>query len=114
MALALSTLKFASLSHAQTPLSPPATPDGGPVQVVPGLPPALPTTPMIVSGNMIYPDAAEATSGARCAMSCRETMRESLFGDASAEGKWRPLSLGTFFTEGWCEPGPAAPPVRRA
>src|SRR5262245_8269218 len=33
-----------------------------------------------------------------------DTMTESLFGDAYAEGAWRPLSLRTFFSEGWFEP----------
>jgi hypothetical protein len=37
-------------------------------------------------------------------MSFKETIAESLWGDASAEGKWRPLTLGSFFSEGWREP----------
>jgi hypothetical protein len=37
------------------------------------------------------------------------TIAYSLFGDVYAEGSWRPLSLGTFFTEGWLEPWAAAP-----
>jgi len=36
----------------------------------------------------------------------------SLFGDVYAEGQWRPLSLGTFFTDGWLEPWAAAPSGR--
>jgi hypothetical protein len=39
-----------------------------------------------------------------------DTATESLFGDVYAEGKWRPLSLRTFFAEGWNESW-AAPPA---
>jgi len=38
-------------------------------------------------------------------------VNEQLTGDAYAEERWRPLALGSFFTEGWFEPwagGPAA------
>ena len=45
-------------------------------------------------------------------MSLLATIAESLFGDVYAEGQWRPLTLGTFFTEGWLEPW-AAPPAGR-
>ena len=38
-----------------------------------------------------------------------DTVTESLFGDGYAEGRWRPLSLSTFFSEGWLEPGRAPP-----
>jgi hypothetical protein len=34
---------------------------------------------------------------------------ESLFGDAYAEGRWRPLYLSNFFSEGWHEPWAGAP-----
>jgi hypothetical protein len=40
------------------------------------------------------------------------TIAESLFGDVYAEGQWRPLTLGSFFTDGWLEPW-AAPPAGR-
>jgi hypothetical protein len=39
-----------------------------------------------------------------------ETIDESIRGDARAPGRWRPLSLDTFFTEGWLEPFAFAPP----
>jgi hypothetical protein len=41
-----------------------------------------------------------------------DTVAESLFGDVYAEGRWRPLSLSTFFSEGWFEPWAAAPAGR--
>jgi hypothetical protein len=37
------------------------------------------------------------------------TMAESLFGNVYAEGRWQPLSLSTFFSEGWHEPWVSAP-----
>jgi hypothetical protein len=41
-----------------------------------------------------------------------DTAIESLFGDVYAEGRWRPLSLSTFFSEGWFEPWAGAPAGR--
>jgi hypothetical protein len=41
-----------------------------------------------------------------------DTILDSLFGDVYAEGRWRPLSLGTFFSEGWLEPWASAPSGR--
>jgi hypothetical protein len=38
-----------------------------------------------------------------------ETIRGSLFGDVYAPGQWRPLSLRTFFSEGWLESWASAP-----
>ena len=38
-----------------------------------------------------------------------ETIYESLFGDAYNPARWRPLSLGAFFTEGWLEPWAGGP-----
>jgi hypothetical protein len=44
------------------------------------------------------------------ASSIFDTITESLFGDVYAERTWRPLSLDTFFSEGWNEAW-AAPPA---
>ena len=41
-----------------------------------------------------------------------ETISESLFGDVYDGGKWRPLTLGTFLTDGWLEPWAEAPAGR--
>lgn len=38
-----------------------------------------------------------------------DTIKESLCGNASAEGKWRPLTLDTIFSEGWNEPWAGGP-----
>jgi hypothetical protein len=48
----------------------------------------------------------------RIEMGLLDTITESLFGDVYAEGSWRPLSLSTFFSEGWFEPWAAAPAGR--
>jgi hypothetical protein len=45
-------------------------------------------------------------------MSLLASITESLCGDVYAEGRWRPLTLGSFFTDGWFEPW-AAPPAGR-
>jgi hypothetical protein len=41
-----------------------------------------------------------------------DTIMDSLFGEVYAENRWRPLSLGTFFSEGWFEPWAGAPAGR--
>lgn len=38
-----------------------------------------------------------------------DVIRESIFGEASVDG-WQPLSLSTFFTEGWDRPWAKSPP----
>jgi hypothetical protein len=48
----------------------------------------------------------------RIEMGLFDTAIDSLFGDVYAEGRWRPLSLGTFFSEGWLEPWAGAPAGR--
>ena len=45
----------------------------------------------------------------RVSMGPLDVIRESLFGPAS-EQDWKPLTLGTFFTEGWDQPYVNAPP----
>lgn len=44
-----------------------------------------------------------APSRTRVVMGPLEVIRESIFGEASSDD-WHPLSLGTFFSEGWDEP----------
>ena len=53
-------------------------------------------------------EGAEPTAP-RVEMSLLGTITDSLFGDVYAPGRWRPLSLGTFFSEGWLEPWAGAP-----
>ncbi len=56
----------------------------------------------------ILPPTFAPASPPRVPMGPWEVMRESLFGEASPDD-WKPLSLGTFFSEGWDEPFTWAP-----
>jgi hypothetical protein len=58
------------------------------------------------------PGEGPAAFAPRVEMSLLGTIAESLLGDVYAEGRWRPLTLGTFFSEGWLEPWAAAPAGR--
>jgi hypothetical protein len=58
-------------------------------------------------------DADVESTAFGIATSLFDVISESLFGDVYAPGKWRPLSFGTFFSEGWNESW-AAPPDGRA
>ena len=109
VALAVLTLPFASSARARTQLPPAGTPLGGAGQTAPATPPVVTPGPVIVSGPTAEPIFGMAPAAPRCELSFFDTAVESLFGDASAEGKWRPLSLGTFFSEGWNRPW-ASPP----
>jgi hypothetical protein len=57
-----------------------------------------------------FNEPADEPIAPQIASSFFDTVTESFFGDVYAEGKWRRLSLGTFFSEGWNEPW-AAPPA---
>jgi hypothetical protein len=65
--------------------------------------------PGTVSGLGCDSGHCGAPTGCRAELSFLETIGESLFGDASTECKWRPLTLGTFFSEGWREPWAGGP-----
>ncbi|HEY2159257.1 MAG TPA: hypothetical protein VGH33_26765 [Isosphaeraceae bacterium] len=45
-------------------------------------------------------------------MSLIAAAEESLFGDVYAQGRWRPLTFRSFFTDGWLEPWGEAPAGR--
>jgi hypothetical protein len=70
------------------------------------LPPPSSPVPSYFSGRGPEPSAP------RVEMGVLDTILDSLFGDVYAEGRWRPLSLGTFFSEGWLEPWAGAPAGR--
>ena len=113
-ALAVSFLTFAGGAHAQKP-SQPLPPVGTPIASLDEFVESVTTTavvpaPMAVpAGATYYPGPGVAPTAPRVVMSPFGTIIESLFGDASAEGKWRPLTLGTFLTEGWNEPWAGGP-----
>jgi hypothetical protein len=58
------------------------------------------------------PSAGAGGGSVPVEMGLFDTIRESLFGDVYEEGRWRPLPLSTFFTEGWFEPWASAPAGR--
>jgi hypothetical protein len=63
------------------------------------------SSPMIPPSPALAP---ESTPG-RYGMGTLDVIRESIFGAASSD-QWHPLSLSTFFTEGWDEPFVKSPP----
>ena len=110
-ALAISLLASADLAQAQYPPlpSPPAATPGRSFAdlVEPEAPPVARPFPTTAPGPSYYPGAAPVA--ARVEMGVFDTIGESFFGDASAPGKWRPLTLGNFFSEGWLEPWAGGP-----
>jgi len=69
------------------------------------------TSPAVVLAPMAAPEYAyvSGSGGAPAAgqMGFFDTARESLFGDASTG--WRPLTLGSFFSDGWRDPWAGGP-----
>ncbi len=56
------------------------------------------------------PILAAPTATAKDTGSVLEAAKESLFGDVYADpSRWRPLTLGTFFSEGWTQPWVSPP-----
>jgi hypothetical protein len=109
--LAVSFLTFAGVVRAQSPsLLPARIPASSPTITVDNLPaPDAMLAPTTVPGPTSLSGVGEAPTAPRCKMSFCDTITESLFGDASAEDKWRPLTLGNFFSEGWNEPWAGGP-----
>lgn len=75
-------------------------------QGVPAASAPEPTAPSYYAGEGAVPDAP------RVEMPPLDTALDSLLGDVYAEGRWRPLSFRTFFSEGWLEPWAGAPAGR--
>ena len=63
-----------------------------------------------VIGIVLSAGPVLAQDSRQSSYSFTDTIRESLFGDVYDPSKWRPLSAGTFFTEGWNRPW-ASPPA---
>jgi hypothetical protein len=72
----------------------------------PLFPQSLPAAPSLGASSDPVPVAPGVEMG------LFDTVTESLFGDVYAQGSWRPLSLSTFFSEGWLEPWAGAPAGR--
>ncbi len=81
-------------SASENPPAPPAVAPGG------GVGSDDPSVPMVAPGYA--PDSAPPMP-AHVAPGSLKVIRESIFGPASKE-QWHPLSLSTFFSEGWDEP----------
>lgn len=93
-------------------------PNGPALPTMANLRPAVPTLPGQPApfGEVSFgaPEVAgiappAPTQPVRVEMSVLDTISDSLFGDVYAEGRWRPLTLDTFFSEGWLEPWAGAP-----
>ena len=102
---------IAAAAQAQTPSLPSPTTPSDFASVVGG--PATFAQPTFAQPTGAVPsyyagEGSEPTAP-RVEMGLFDTITDSLFGDVYAEGRWRPLSLGTFFTEGWLEPWAGAP-----
>lgn len=101
--LALSFFTFAGHAPAQYP-SPPLPPSGMSAQSSVGLveavsPQQTTAGPMTGAQPTYCPDLCVTPTAPRVELGLCDTIIESLCG----EGKWRPLTLATFFSEGWNE-----------
>lgn len=81
----------------------------------PSRPPAIPSDVIELEepgeappATLVFPGAPSPTLPARVVMGPLEVIHESIFGAASKD-EWQPLSLGTFFSEGWDEPFAKSP-----
>ncbi len=63
----------------------------------------------VVDGRESDPGGGPAPVAPRASTGLFGTIAESFFGDVNAEGRWSPLGLRSFFSEGWHESWVAAP-----
>ena len=108
--LVVTGLSTASEVHGQVAAPPIGTPvvDFASVEG-PMAPAAAMPWPVQSAQPANIPASGPSPFGVPVEMGLLDTITESLFGDAYAEGKWRPLSLRTFFSEGWLEPWAGGP-----
>ncbi len=112
-ALAATSLMSAGGAWAQD-LSPPLPPAGIPVSSyadfveAESVPAAMPG-PGTVPGSTYSPGFGAAPTPPRVEMGLLDTITSSIFEDPAHPNTWRPLSLGTFFSEGWLEPWAGGP-----
>jgi len=97
-------LGFAAATNAQTQ-TPASRPSFAEAVRDEAITPVQEITP--VSGLTVPPPVFDPAT-TRIVMGPLDVIRESLFGEASKEN-WTPLSLGTFFSEGWDQPYVEAP-----
>jgi hypothetical protein len=104
------------LARAQDPAqTPPSTTRPADVATIGGFSEAvsqpIPNQPSGVAPSYYAGEGTEPTAP-RIEQSLVDTIAESLFGDVYAEGRWRPLSISTFLSEGWNEGWAGAPAGR--
>ncbi len=108
--LAFSILSHHGPSRAQVP--PPTPPAGLPIGDYAGL---VETTEAPVAGPAVSlpyrpaPVPSMLPANTRVEMGILDTIAASIFEDPDNPNTWRPLSLGTFFSEGWNEPWAGGP-----
>ena len=108
-ALAASLLSSAEVARAQSP--PPTLPPARMPTMKSDSDTAPPgvAAPKALDATVTFSDLGVTPSAYPSEKSLGGTICESLFGDASAEGKWRPLTLDTFFSDGWFDPWAGGP-----
>jgi hypothetical protein len=107
VALAVATSAYAHASDVPDPFAPAdsgSVAEGAEAPSPPASNPAADGSPTDSAEKDYQPAVARFEASALL-----DTIVDSLVGDVYAEGRWRPLSLGTFLSEGWLEPWASAP-----
>jgi hypothetical protein len=112
--IAVMFVALGTTSRAQGPGLPIPAPPSDLASMVDATEPATdPVAPQpLVPGPSFGADGGPVATASGTEMGFLGAAIDSLFGDVYAEGRWRPLSLSTFFSEGWNEPWAAAPAGR--
>lgn len=113
VALSVLLLTSADLARAQNP-PPPLTPAATPAPSFSDLfeteaPSVTMPGQVTVPGPTHYPGYGVAPTAPRVEMGPFDTIHASIFEDKNHPNTWRPLSLGSFFSEGWLEPWAGGP-----
>src|SRR5262249_10526176 len=110
VALAVSSHGFGGDSRAQVASPPAGSPASDYSHIVDAVePPSIVFGPTLGTGPASNSSLGAVPVAPRVEMGLFETITDSLFGDVYAEGRWRPISLSTFFSEGWLEPWASGP-----
>ena len=100
---------FPPAAHAQESAMPEVPAAAAPAPIpAPAAP--IPGSPMVMPSfaTVGQPDTFAIPVNPKVELTTREVIRESIFGAADKKD-WKPLTLGTFFTEGWKDPYTNAP-----
>ncbi len=101
-ALAVAILTYTDLARAQDPPPPAAAPVEGLSSYIEAedLQSGMTAPPLVPRPSYYYPGMIP--SGTRVELGLFDTITESIFGQPDPD-TWRPLPLGTLFSEGWNE-----------